>query len=68
MLKVIFLFSFKVSHDRWFLSRLTTHVLSFDGEGNADFFEGSFDEFVKEYGIKGERKAKQNLKLGVGGV
>jgi ATPase subunit of ABC transporter with duplicated ATPase domains len=31
-----------ISHDRWFLDRLATHILSFEDEGQVVFFEGSF--------------------------
>jgi len=31
-----------VSHDRWFLDRLATHILAFDGDGNVRWFEGNF--------------------------
>ena len=31
-----------VSHDRWFLDRLATHILSFEGEGKVRWFEGNF--------------------------
>ena len=34
-----------VSHDRWFLDRICTHILSFEGEGNVEFYEGSYSEF-----------------------
>ncbi|MSR48251.1 MAG: energy-dependent translational throttle protein EttA [Planctomycetes bacterium] len=31
-----------VSHDRWFLDRLATHILAFEGDGNVIWFEGNF--------------------------
>ena len=34
-----------VSHDRWFLDRICTHILSFEGEGNVVFYEGSYSDF-----------------------
>ena len=34
-----------VSHDRWFLDRICTHILSFEGEGNVVFYEGSYSEY-----------------------
>lgn len=37
-----------VSHDRWFLDRICTHILSFEGEGNVVFYEGSYSEY-EEY-------------------
>jgi sulfate-transporting ATPase len=34
-----------ISHDRWFLDRIATHVLSFIGDSQADWFEGGFSEY-----------------------
>ncbi len=34
-----------ISHDRWFLDRIATHVLSFTGESQVDWFEGGFTEY-----------------------
>jgi len=34
-----------VSHDRWFLDRIATHILAFEGEGSVYFFEGSYSEY-----------------------
>ena len=34
-----------VSHDRWFLDRIATHILAFEGEGKVYFFEGSYSEY-----------------------
>ncbi|MFM8370810.1 MAG: energy-dependent translational throttle protein EttA [Bacteroidota bacterium] len=34
-----------ISHDRWFLDRLATHILSFEDEGQVVFFEGSFSDY-----------------------
>jgi len=33
------------SHDRWFLDRIATHILSFEGEAKTEWFEGSYSEF-----------------------
>ncbi len=37
-----------VSHDRWFLDRICTHILSFEGDSNVVFYEGSYSEY-EEY-------------------
>ena len=37
-----------VSHDRWFLDRICTHILSFEGDLNVVFYEGSYSEY-EEY-------------------
>ncbi len=34
-----------ISHDRWFLDRICTHILSFEGDSQVYFFEGSFTEY-----------------------
>lgn len=34
-----------VSHDRWFLDRICTHILSFDGEGNVEFYQGGYSDY-----------------------
>ena len=34
-----------VSHDRWFLDRIATHILAFEGDGKAYFYEGSYSEY-----------------------
>ncbi|MFP4025636.1 MAG: energy-dependent translational throttle protein EttA [Thiohalospira sp.] len=34
-----------ISHDRWFLDRIATHILAYEGEGHVHFFEGSFSEY-----------------------
>ena len=34
-----------VSHDRWFLDRIATHILAFEGEGKVVFFEGNYQEY-----------------------
>ena len=34
-----------ISHDRWFLDRLATHILAFDGKGNVTWFEGNFEAY-----------------------
>ncbi len=34
-----------ISHDRWFLDRICTHILAFEGEGNVFYFEGNYSEY-----------------------
>ena len=34
-----------VSHDRWFLDRICTHILSFEGDGEVVFYEGSYSDY-----------------------
>jgi len=52
-----------ISHDRFFLDRICTHILSFEGEGTIDWFEGNF-ELYEEDKIKrlGENYLNNNAK------
>lgn len=34
-----------ISHDRWFLDRIATHILSFEGDSKVVFYQGSYSEF-----------------------
>lgn len=34
-----------ISHDRWFLDRIATHILSFEGDSHIEFYEGSYTEY-----------------------
>jgi len=34
-----------ISHDRWFLDRIATHILAFEGEGHVEWFEGNFADY-----------------------
>jgi sulfate-transporting ATPase len=34
-----------ISHDRWFLDRIATHILAFEGDSNAVFFNGNYQEY-----------------------
>jgi sulfate-transporting ATPase len=35
-----------ISHDRWFLDRIATHILAFEGESQVTWFEGSYEEYA----------------------
>jgi len=37
-----------VSHDRWFLDRIATHILAFEGDSNVRFFVGNFSEYEED--------------------
>jgi len=37
-----------ISHDRWFLDRIATHVLAFEGDSQVEWFEGNFSEYEKD--------------------
>ena len=34
-----------ISHDRWFLDRIATHILAFEGESKVFFYEGNYSEY-----------------------
>jgi energy-dependent translational throttle protein EttA len=34
-----------ITHDRWFLDRVATHILAFEGDSQAVWFEGGYDEY-----------------------
>ncbi len=38
-----------ISHDRWFLDRIATHILAFEGDSKAVFFEGNFTEYAEDH-------------------
>ncbi|PJG51538.1 energy-dependent translational throttle protein EttA [Bradyrhizobium forestalis] len=37
-----------ISHDRWFLDRIATHILSFEGDSHVEWFEGNFQDYEKD--------------------
>ncbi|WP_027351881.1 energy-dependent translational throttle protein EttA [Halotalea alkalilenta] len=38
-----------ISHDRWFLDRVATHILAYEGDSQVTFFEGSYTEYEADY-------------------
>ena len=37
-----------ISHDRWFLDRIVTHILAFEGESHVEWFEGNFQDYEQD--------------------
>ncbi|MCP4007200.1 MAG: energy-dependent translational throttle protein EttA [bacterium] len=37
-----------ISHDRWFLDRIATHILAFEGDSHVEFFEGNYGEYEED--------------------
>ena len=37
-----------ISHDRWFLDRICTHILAFEGDSKVTFFEGNYSEYESD--------------------
>jgi ATP-binding cassette ChvD family protein len=38
-----------ISHDRWFLDRIATHVLAFEGDSHVEWFEGNYQDYAADY-------------------
>ena len=51
-----------ISHDRWFLDRICTHILAYEGKGEVFFFEGSYSEYeqnkCKRLGIEDPKRIR----------
>jgi len=48
-----------ISHDRWFLDRIATHILAFEGDSQVIWFEGNYQEYVEDFKRrKGEAAAQ----------
>ena len=56
-----------ISHDRWFLDRIATHIIAFDQDGNASWHEGNFQDYteymMKNHGIDVENQKFRHKKL-----
>ena len=37
-----------ISHDRWFLDRIATHILAFEGDSQVTWFEGNYEDYEKD--------------------
>ncbi len=52
-----------ISHDRWFLDRVATHILAFEGDSEVQFFEGNFSEYHEDLiNRKGEDTTPERVK------
>ncbi|MGB0786158.1 MAG: energy-dependent translational throttle protein EttA [Alphaproteobacteria bacterium] len=40
---------FVISHDRWFLDRIATHIIAYEGDGEVLFFEGNYSDYAEDY-------------------
>ena len=48
-----------ISHDRWFLDRIATHILAFEGDSQVVWFEGNYQEYIEDFKRrKGEEAAQ----------
>ena len=50
-----------ISHDRWFLDRVATHMLAFEGDGSGYWFEGNYSEYKKDYENRTKRRLNEAL-------
>ncbi|MBX3701129.1 MAG: energy-dependent translational throttle protein EttA [Dokdonella sp.] len=51
--------TFVISHDRWFLDRIATHILAFEGDSHVEFFQGNYREYEQDKKRRlGEEAAK----------
>ncbi len=48
-----------ISHDRWFLDRIATHILAFEGDGSVSFFSGNYTEYEADRIARLGEQAKQ---------
>ena len=51
-----------ISHDRWFLDRIATHILAYEGDSNVVFFEGSYTEYEADYHARVGNDAPKRMK------
>ena len=51
-----------ISHDRWFLDRLATHILAFEGDGNVEWFPGNFEAYERDKKRRLGDDAERNFK------
>ena len=48
-----------ISHDRWFLDRIATHILAFEGDSNVVWFEGNYQDYEADYKRRFGTEAEQ---------
>ncbi len=48
-----------ISHDRWFLDRIATHIMAFEGESRVVWFEGNYSEYEADRRIAGNRSSSR---------
>ena len=55
-----------ISHDRWFLDRIATHILAFEGDSRVEWFEGNYEDYEKDkkrrLGIEADRPTRIKYK------
>ena len=56
-----------ISHDRWFLDRIATHILAYEDDGSVEFFDGNYTEYhedlIKRKGDAAQPKRSRYRKI-----
>jgi energy-dependent translational throttle protein EttA len=52
-----------ISHDRWFLDRIATHIIAFEGNSEVVFFEGNYQEYTEDFKRRKPEEAAQPHRL-----
>ena len=52
-----------ISHDRWFLDRIATHILAFEGDSHVEWFEGNYQDYEVDHQRRAGKNASQPHKL-----
>jgi ATPase subunit of ABC transporter with duplicated ATPase domains len=52
-----------ISHDRWFLDRIATHILAFEGDSEVTWFEGNYQDYVTDLRQRKGEQADQPHRL-----
>ena len=55
-----------ISHDRWFLDRIATHMLAFEGDSHVEWFEGNYQDYEadkkRRLGIDADQPQRSSIK------
>jgi ATPase subunit of ABC transporter with duplicated ATPase domains len=51
-----------ISHDRWFLDRICTHILAFEGDSQVYFYEGSYTEYEENKKMRLGNEAPKRIR------
>jgi ATPase subunit of ABC transporter with duplicated ATPase domains len=52
-----------ISHDRWFLDRMATHILAFEGDSKVVWFEGNYEEYERDRKMRFGEQANQPKRI-----
>ncbi|OPX54212.1 ATP-binding cassette protein, ChvD family [Oceanospirillum multiglobuliferum] len=54
--------AFVISHDRWFLDRIATHIMAYEGDSKVEFFTGNYTEYEADYHKRVGNDAPKRIK------